>query len=48
MQRLAIIDVAGGDHPIFNEDRSVVVVMTERSTISGNYDPNSPQEVTHF
>jgi asparagine synthase (glutamine-hydrolysing) len=27
MQRLAIIDVAGGDQPIFNEDRSVVVVM---------------------
>lgn len=27
MQRLAIIDVAGGDQPIFNEDRSIVVVM---------------------
>ena len=27
MQRLAIIDVAGGDQPIFNEDRSVAVVM---------------------
>jgi asparagine synthase (glutamine-hydrolysing) len=26
-QRLAIIDVAGGDQPIFNEDRSVAVVM---------------------
>jgi asparagine synthase (glutamine-hydrolysing) len=27
MQRLAIIDVAGGDQPMFNEDRSVTVVM---------------------
>jgi asparagine synthase (glutamine-hydrolysing) len=27
MQRLAIIDVAGGDQPIFNEDRSVAVVL---------------------
>ena len=27
MQRLAIIDVEGGDQPIFNEDRSVAVVM---------------------
>ena len=27
MQRLAIIDVAGGDQPIFNEDRSIAVVM---------------------
>jgi asparagine synthase (glutamine-hydrolysing) len=27
MQRLAIIDVAGGDQPIFNEDRSLAVVM---------------------
>jgi len=27
MQRLAIIDVDGGDQPIFNEDRSVAVVM---------------------
>jgi asparagine synthase (glutamine-hydrolysing) len=27
IQRLAIIDVAGGDQPIFNEDRSVAVVM---------------------
>ena len=27
MQRLAIIDVAGGDQPMFNEDRSVAVVM---------------------
>jgi asparagine synthase (glutamine-hydrolysing) len=26
-QRLAIIDVQGGDQPIFNEDRSLVVVM---------------------
>jgi asparagine synthase (glutamine-hydrolysing) len=26
-QRLAIIDLAGGEQPIFNEDRSVVVVM---------------------
>src|SRR6266542_1007590 len=27
IQRLAIIDVAGGDQPIFNEDRTVAVVM---------------------
>lgn len=27
VQRLAIIDVAGGDQPIFNEDRSVAVVQ---------------------
>lgn len=27
MRRLAIIDVAGGDQPIFNEDRSVAVVL---------------------
>lgn len=27
MQRLAIIDVAGGDQPLFNEDGSVAVVM---------------------
>jgi asparagine synthase (glutamine-hydrolysing) len=27
MQRLAIIDVAGGDQPIFNEDRTIAVVM---------------------
>ncbi|HWE81014.1 MAG TPA: asparagine synthase (glutamine-hydrolyzing), partial [Gaiellaceae bacterium] len=27
IQRLAIIDVAGGDQPIFNEDRSLAVVM---------------------
>jgi len=27
MQRLAIIDVAGGDQPIFNEDGTVAVVM---------------------
>jgi len=27
MQRLAIIDVAGGDQPMFNEDRTVAVVM---------------------
>jgi asparagine synthase (glutamine-hydrolysing) len=27
MQRLAIIDVVGGDQPVFNEDGSVVVVM---------------------
>jgi asparagine synthase (glutamine-hydrolysing) len=27
MQRLAIIDVAGGDQPIFNEDGSVALVM---------------------
>jgi asparagine synthase (glutamine-hydrolysing) len=27
IQRLAIIDVAGGDQPIFNEDRSVAVVL---------------------
>jgi asparagine synthase (glutamine-hydrolysing) len=27
VQRLAIIDVAGGDQPIFNEDRSLAVVM---------------------
>ena len=27
MQRLAIIDVHGGDQPMFNEDRSVAVVM---------------------
>jgi asparagine synthase (glutamine-hydrolysing) len=27
MQRLAIIDVAGGDQPIYNEDRSVAVVL---------------------
>src|SRR4051812_11000416 len=27
MQRLAIIDVAGGQQPIFNEDRTVTVVM---------------------
>src|SRR5438477_12239178 len=26
VQRLAIIDVAGGDQPIFNEDRTLVVV----------------------
>src|SRR5947209_4866097 len=27
VQRLAIIDVAGGDQPIFNEDRSIAVVL---------------------
>jgi asparagine synthase (glutamine-hydrolysing) len=27
MQRLAIIDVAGGEQPMFNEDRSIAVVM---------------------
>src|SRR3979411_1197044 len=27
MRRLAIIDVAGGDQPIFNEDRSVCIVF---------------------
>src|SRR5918912_3506733 len=27
MQRLAIIDVAGGQQPIFNEDRTVAVVL---------------------
>jgi asparagine synthase (glutamine-hydrolysing) len=27
IQRLAIIDVAGGDQPIFNEDRTVAVVL---------------------
>jgi len=27
MQRLSIIDVAGGHQPIYNEDRSIVVVM---------------------
>lgn len=27
MRRLAIIDLSGGDQPIFNEDKSVVVVM---------------------
>ena len=27
MQRLAIIDVSGGDQPVFNEDRTVAVVM---------------------
>src|SRR5438067_7545270 len=27
MQRLAIIDVRGGEQPIFNEDKSVAVVM---------------------
>jgi asparagine synthase (glutamine-hydrolysing) len=27
MQRLAIIDIAGGDQPMFNEDRSIAVVM---------------------
>src|ERR671934_1080574 len=27
IQRLAIIDVAGGDQPIFNEDRTIAVVM---------------------
>ena len=27
IQRLAIIDVAGGNQPIFNEDRTVAVVM---------------------
>src|SRR5438045_6273701 len=27
MRRLAIIDVAGGDQPIYNEDRSVCVVF---------------------
>lgn len=27
MQRLAIIDIAGGDQPIFNEDRTIAVVM---------------------
>ena len=27
MRRLAIIDIAGGDQPIFNEDRSVAVVF---------------------
>jgi asparagine synthase (glutamine-hydrolysing) len=27
VQRLAIIDVAGGDQPIFNEDRTVAVVL---------------------
>jgi asparagine synthase (glutamine-hydrolysing) len=27
IQRLAIIDIAGGDQPIFNEDRTVAVVM---------------------
>ena len=27
MQRLAIIDVEGGDQPIFNEDGSIAVVM---------------------
>ena len=27
IQRLAIIDVIGGDQPIFNEDRSIAVVM---------------------
>jgi len=26
MCRLAIIDLAGGDQPIYNEDRSIVVV----------------------
>src|SRR5437763_13678274 len=26
-QRLAIIDLVGGDQPIFNEDRTIVVVM---------------------
>jgi asparagine synthase (glutamine-hydrolysing) len=27
MQRLAIIDVAGGDQPLFNEDRTIALVM---------------------
>src|ERR1700722_19124286 len=27
MRRLSIIDLAGGDQPIFNEDRSLAVVM---------------------
>jgi asparagine synthase (glutamine-hydrolysing) len=27
VQRLAIIDVAGGDQPIYNEDRSLAVVL---------------------
>jgi asparagine synthase (glutamine-hydrolysing) len=27
IQRLAIIDIAGGDQPIFNEDRTIAVVM---------------------
>src|SRR5919198_3271172 len=27
MQRLAIIDVAGGQQPIFNEDRTIAVVL---------------------
>ena len=32
MQRLAIIDVAGGGQPIFNEHRSVAVVMVKMRT----------------
>src|SRR5581483_8191106 len=27
MRRLSIIDLAGGDQPIFNEDRSIAVIM---------------------
>ena len=29
MQRLAIIDLAGGDQPIFNEDQTIALVMNE-------------------
>jgi glutamine phosphoribosylpyrophosphate amidotransferase len=36
-RRLAIIDLAGGDQPIANEDGSITVVQTERSTTTESY-----------
>jgi len=37
MRRLSIIDLAGGDQPIFNEDGTVAVVLTVRSTTTSSY-----------
>jgi asparagine synthase (glutamine-hydrolysing) len=36
-RRLSIIDLAGGDQPIYNEDGSIAIVFNGRSTTSRNY-----------
>ena len=35
-RRLAIIDLAGANQPLCNENRSLVLVSTARSTTTGN------------